>query len=537
MLKCFDISYNEISWKEARCVAFIIQKNPLLQVLNISNNSSMSSKDIKSRGVTTILQALQTVELPQMKSLNLSHTGNTNKATVNSLAKTLVRFNDLEKINISDVTVNINVILKCIEIMSSLRVLVLQNCGIDCNNAHLLSLIIAENANLHTLNVNNNNIMNTGFKIILNAFLGHQICHLKILQAANNITLDKPFIDITRTSALKFQLEYVDISNNNLKIAALFYLLAFVIDVRYLRTLKVCKLQDVQDEGNAAILNYLASFAKKLEYLDISGYRFSNDKLEEFLINIHLTHINISYCGITKGIAAHLVNDDVFNFDNLNSLDLSDSGPAVSIFCGFVKNIHTLKLQRCDISVNTLDVLMSPDSTICILHLCHNKLVDRKQKQSQLFDRLTQHLANPVSRSLKVLCLQSCELSNAEALAIFLTLKKNTVLKQLNLRNNCISYNPICCHIKDVMSENNYIEKICFVGNPMRPKETASVMLDCAWYSISVNIMEFPVTTLEQVKRYIRDNVMSINTWRVRHKNFTPLRLMFLHDRHFYGCT
>ena len=223
MLKCFDISYNEISWKEARCVSFIIQKNPLLQVLNISNNSSMSSKDIKSREVTTILQALQTVELPQMKSLNLSHTGNTNKATVNSLAKTLVRFNDLEKINISDVTVNINMILKCIEIMSSLRVLVLQNCRIDCNNAHLLSLIIAENENLHTLNVNNNNIMNAGFKIILNAFLGHQICHLKILQAANNnITLDKPFIDIGRTSTLKFQLEYLDISNNNLKIAALF---------------------------------------------------------------------------------------------------------------------------------------------------------------------------------------------------------------------------------------------------------------------------------------------------------------------------
>ena len=154
-----------------------------------------------------------------------------------------------------------------------------------------------------------------------------------------------------------------------------------------------------------------------------------------------------------------------------------------------------------------------------------------------LIDRLTQHLVNPTSRLLKELCLQSCELSNREVLAIFLTLKKNNGLKRLNLRNNCISYEPICSHIKDVLGRNSYIEQICFVGNPMKPNEIASVMLDCAWYSISINIMEFPVTTPERVKTYIRDNVMSINAWRVRHKNFTPLQLKFLCDRHFYGCT
>ena len=296
MLRCFDISYNELTCKVAKCISYIIQMNPLLKVLDISNNSSLSSKDIKKCGVTTILQALQPVELPLMRSLNLSHTGNTNKATAINLTKALVRFKNLEKINISDVTVNINIVLKCIELMAFLKVLVLQNCNIDCNNAHLLSHIIAKNAHLHTLNVNNNSIMNTGFKIILSAFLAHHVCHLKVLQVANNnITLDKPLIDVDKASGSKLQLDHLDISNNNLKVAAVYSLLNHLVDVHCLRILKLCKVQDVQDEGNARVLNYLAIFAKKLEYLDISGYNFSNDKLEEFLEHIHLAHINISY--------------------------------------------------------------------------------------------------------------------------------------------------------------------------------------------------------------------------------------------------
>ena len=535
MLKCLNISHNEITYRGARFISNIILQSPLLQELDVSNNP-LSSKDINRCGIIIILQALQTIELPHIKSLDFGYTGNANTATTDNLTKTFNKLTTLEKINISGIEGNISTILKSFENLSSVKALILKNCSIGYKDANILSNLISKKLNLQVLNINNNNITASGFKAILNAFLAHPISHLKMLQVAKNkIELDKLTIDVDKTNNKKLYLDHFDISNNKCKETAILCLLTNFIDAHSLKMLNI-NCHEVKGQTNSRILNYLAESAKKLEYLNISWCRFTSDKLQSFLEHIHLTHINISCCGITKDIANEIVKNRVFNFSTLNNLDLSDNGPALPILCSSIKNIHTLKLQRCDISIDLLDALLCYDSAVCVLHLCHNNLANKKQARLQFTDRLAQKLANPLNNSLKELCLQNCDLSTTEALAIITALKNNNVLKWLNLNNNCMLYKTFCSQLTQVenaLRENSCLEQICIVGKAMKARETASLMLSCAEYSSKISRIELPLTISEKDKADISKRVKRINTLRVKHRQFIPLSLVFLHKSNF----
>ena len=535
MLRFLNISNNEITYKGARFISVVISQNPLLQELDVSNNP-LSSKNINNCGITIILQALQAVELPHMKSLNLSYTGNTNKATTANLSKTFTKFLTLEKINISGVAANISTILKSIENMSSLKALILENCNIGYKEANILStLVICKNANLQVLNVNNNSIMNKGFISILKALLTHHVSHIKTLNISNiNIELDKLIVNVDTTKDRKLHLEHLDISNNKFKETAILSLLTNFIDVRSLKTLNI-NCYELKGECNLRILNHLANSATKLEFLSISGYIFTSDKLEQFVKHIHLTHIDISYCGITNDVATQIVENDVFKFGALNSLNLSGSGLALPLLHTSIKNIHTIKLQKCNISINTIDALTSYDSTICVLHLCHNNLANTRRAQVQIAERLADCLANPLKRSLKELCLQNCDLSTIEALAIIKALRNNSTLKCLNLSNNRMLYKPFCSqlrNVEDALRENRCLEQFSIVGNNMEPSEIANVMLSCAECSHTISKIELPFTTSEEEKARIIKHIKSINNLRVIHKS-VPLCLAFFHISHF----
>lgn len=472
-----------------------------------------------------------------MKSLNLSYTGNTNKATTANLSRTFAKFLTLEKINISGVETKISTVLKSIENMSSLKALSLENCNIGHKEANILStLIICKNANLQVLNVNNNHIMNKGFTSILKALLTHHVSHLKMLNFSNiNVELDKLIVDVDTTKDRKLHLEHLDISNNKFKETAIFSLLTNFIDVHFLKTLNI-NCYELKGESNFRILNHLANSATKLEFLSISGYMFTSDKLEQFVNHIYLTHIDISFCEITNDVATQIVENDTFKFGALNSLDLSGNGPALPILCTSIKNIHTIKLQKCNININIIDELSSYDSTICVLHLCHNNLANTKRTQMQIAERLADCLANPKKRlrSLKELCLQNCDLSTTEALTIIKALKSNSTLKWLNFSNNHISYKKFGCqlrNVEDALKENKCLEEFSIVGNNMEPSEIADVMLSCAECSNTISKIELPFMTSEE-KAHIMKCVKSINKLRVTQKS-VPVSLAFFHINHF----
>ena len=529
-LRCFNISDNEITYREAVCILNIIQENPLLQEFDISHNP-LSSKHVSKCGITIILKGLQTAEI---KKLDLSYTEIANTATVNNLSKAFKRFNTLENISISGFKRNISTILRAMEGITSLKALFLEKCNVSCKDADTISNIISQNANLQLLDVNKNKIEIEGFKSILCALLAHDVSRLKTLKVAeNNIVLEKPLYIVGRMPNAKLHLDHLDVSNKKMKVTAILYLLNHYIDVCSLKSLNICRSYDAKDHDIAGILNLLANCAKNLVCLDISGYRFISDRLQNFQDHIHLTHINISDCGITEDTADIMTKNNLLKFDTLNSLDLSNSGPATPILCRFVKNIHTIKLQRCNISVNNLDALLCCDTTICILHLCHNNLANKKQASSPFTNRLVQYLSNPVNKSLKELCLHSCELSTMDAAEIIKALKKNNTLKCLNLNNNHILYKPTLLNdVENSLRENSCLEQIWFIGNPMEARDIARLMIHCGRHSISINRMEFPLTMSEQVKEDIKKDVKSINMWRAKNNYVTPLHLVFLHNEY-----
>ena len=96
--------------------------------------------------------------------------------------------------------------------MSSLKALILENCNIGYKEANILStLIICKNSNLQVLNVNNNSIINKGFKSILKALLTHHISYLKMLNFSNiNIELNKLIVDVDKSKDRKLHLEHLD---------------------------------------------------------------------------------------------------------------------------------------------------------------------------------------------------------------------------------------------------------------------------------------------------------------------------------------
>ena len=537
MLKCFNISHNEITFKGAGFISNIISQNKLLQELDVSYNP-LSSKDTNKCGLIIILQALQTAELLHIKSVNFSHTGNANIATTDNLiTRTFKKITSLEKFNISGIEGNIiGTIRRSIENLYFLKILILEHCSIGPKDADILSTLILKKVNLQVLNVNNNNIKTAGFKAILNAFLAHPDSNLKTLKIAKNkIELDKLTIDVDKTTNTKLHLEHLDISNNIIKEAAILCLLSHVIDVRSLKTLNM-NCQEVKGQSNSSVLNHLAKSAKKLQYLNISQCRFTSDGLQSFLEHIHLNHINLGCCGMTKDIAGEIVKNDVFDFTTLNSLGLFDCGPALPILCSSIKSIHTLKLQKCDINIDVLDALLCCDSSICALHMCHNNLANRKHTQLQLVNRLAQYLVNPPNNSLKELCLQNCSLSTTEALEIITALKNNNTLKWLNLNNNHMLYKPFYCqltHVENALRENSCLEQFCIVGNKMKPRETANIMLSCGEYCREIRRIELPLTMLEKDKADIIKHTKSINELREKHKPFIPLSLFFLCTSYF----
>ena len=536
-LRCFNISDNEITHREAVCILNIIQENPILQDFDISHNP-LSSKHVSKCGIMIILKGLQTAEI---KKLDLSYTKIKNTTAVNNLSKAIKSFSTLENINISGCKISCSTILRAMETISSFKVLGLENCNISHKDVDAVSNLIIQNPNLQLLNVNKNKIKTVGFESILRALLAHDISQIKTLKVAeNDIALDKPLHILGKMNA-KLHLEHLDVSDNkNIKVTTILYLLDHFIDVCSLKSLNICRSYDAKDHDNARILHLLANSAKKLEYINLSGYRFTRDSLQNsnFQDHIHLTHINISDCGITEDIANMIAKNNSLKFDTLNSLDLSNSGPATPILCSFIKNIHTIKLQRCDISVTSLDALLCYDSTICVLHLCHNNLANKKQVPSP-FTRLVQYLSKPVNKSLKELCLHSCELSTMDAAEIIKALKENNTLKCLNLNNNHILCKPTLLNdVENSLGENSCLEQICLIGKKMTA-DIVKLMIHCGKHSISINRMEFPLMKKKsKLKEDIKRGVEIINKGRARDGYFTPLHLVFIKNFEVYNvCT
>ena len=534
-LKCFSISNNDITYRGAVCISNIIQQNLSLQDFNISYNP-LSSKHTSKCGIIKILEGLKSAEL---RSFDLSYTKIKNSTAVNNLSKAIKSFSTLEKINISGCKISCSTILRAMETMSSFKALGLENCNITHKDVDAISNLINRNPNLQLLNVNKNKITTVGFESILRALLAHDISQIKTLKVAeNDIALDKPLHILGRMNA-KLHLEHLDVSDNkNIKVTTILYLLDHFIDVCFLKSLNICRSYDAKDHDNAKILYLLANSAKNLEYVNLSGYRFTRDSLQNFQDHIHLTHINISDCGITEDIANIIAKNNLLKFDTLDSLDLSNSGPATPIFCSFIKNIHTIKLQRCDISVTSLDALLCYDSTICVLHLCHNNLANKKQVPSP-FTRLVQYLSKPVNKSLKELCLHSCELSTMDAAEIIKALKENNTLKCLNLNNNHILCKPTLLNdVENSLGENSCLEQICLIGKKMTA-DIAKLMIHCGKHSISINRMEFPLMKKKsKLKEDIKRGVEIINKGRARDGYFTPLHLVFIKNFEVYNvCT
>ena len=531
-LKYFDISDNGITYREAECISSIIQENPLLQKFNISCNP-LSSKDTFKCGIAIILDGLKTAEL---RRLDLSYTGIANSTAINNLSKAIKKLSTLENINISGCNVSGSTIIRAMESIASLKSLGLEQCNI-CSKLDIdtLSNLIIHNTNLQLLDINRNNIKTEGFERILSALLAHNVSQIKTLKVAeNDIVLNKP-LHIANAKTAKLHLEYLDVSNNKkIKATAILYLLNHYIDVSSLKSLNVCRSDyDAKDHDTAGILNLLVNDAKNLEYLNLSGYRVTGDRLQNFQDHIHLTHINISNCGITEDAADLMTKYNLLKLDGLNDLDLSGNALAIPIFCRFVQNIHTLKLQRCNVSVNSLDVLLCCNNTIHVLHLCYNNLANKKQALSPFTMRLVQYMSNPANKSLKELCLHSCELSSVDTTEIIKVLKRNTTLKCLNLNNNHILYKPILNDVKESLRvEDSCIEQICLIGKRMEARVAANLMIHCGRHSNSINTITMELALIkkmpEQVKEDIKKDVESINKWRANELIFTPLRLVFI---------
>ncbi|KAG1924912.1 NACHT, LRR and PYD domains-containing protein, partial [Pimephales promelas] len=215
-------------------------------------------------------------------------------------------------------------------VIKASRRALLNDCNLTDKSCSSLAAVLGSDTNLKELNMNNNNLQDSGVKLLCTG-LKNIKCKLEILRLRYCYMTDEGCSDVT--SALKSNpshLRELDLSGNNLGDSGVKNLSDLLMNPQF----KLEKLQlswcDMTDEGCSDVSSALKSNPSHLRELDLSVNKLGDSgvkTLSDLLMNpqFKLEKLHLQYCGIidVSSLTQSLTNSKALQF--LKELDLREN--------------------------------------------------------------------------------------------------------------------------------------------------------------------------------------------------------------------
>ncbi|XP_056118845.1 NACHT, LRR and PYD domains-containing protein 12-like [Rhinichthys klamathensis goyatoka] len=365
-------------------------------------------------------------------------------------------------------------------VIKTSKTALLNDCNLTDKSCSDLAAVLGSDTNLKELNMNNNNLQDSGVKLICTG-LKNIKCKLEILRLSCCDMTDEGCSDVT--SALKSNpshLRELDLSRNKLGDSGVKNLSDLLMNPQF----KLEKLQLVSLYCTAITVLYRCSITEKqsliltsalksnpshLRELDLSMNKLGGLRSEALMCRtegfhtVKLERLRLRYCDMTDEGCSDVTSALKSNPSHLRELDLSwnklgDSG--VKNLSDLLMNpqfkLEKLHLSYCSIteeqSLILTSALKSNPSHLRELDLSWNNLGDSGVKN------LSDLLMNPQFK-LEKLHLQYCGITDVSSLTQSLTNSKALqFLKELDLRGNKIGDSQQ--RLRDELRDSNCVLRV-----------------------------------------------------------------------------
>ena len=428
-LRCIDFSYNTLSNDATVDIGSVISCNPLLEKLNLS------SCELSESQITSILKALSS--LSRLKHLNFSHNKIADN-TASELASALAANPLLEHLNLSNCELSelhIAGIVKAFGKKESfLNFLDISSSKVTENSLCEIAAVITSNPLLEHLNVANCELSDIQ---IINMFKAlRKTSLLKFLDISHNEVTNEAANEIASVIMNNKSLQYINLNSCNLFEDSLMLIAESLTHLSFLISIDVsynCITEKAAQNMAVAIAKN-----KVLEQLHFCCCFADNTALTVFNAikqHISLTHLNIRWITVTNELANMIEGVLKFN-TNIIHLDLGYCNLQKLGFCSILRALrNATHLQYLNLESNC----MSENLALNIASLIRKNVL------------------------LKHINLCNCSLSNEGMKEIFYAISKLKSIECLNIRNNKICESA-CSFLRAALSNNKKIKYLDVSG-------------------------------------------------------------------------
>ncbi|ROL55323.1 NLR family CARD domain-containing protein 3 [Anabarilius grahami] len=339
----------------------------------------------------------------------------------------------------------------------------LNDCNLTDKSCSALAAVLTSDNNLKELNMNNNNLQDSGVKLLCTG-LKNLKCELEILRLSNcSVTEDGYKVLASALRSNPSHLIELDLTGNDPGQSGVKELSDLLQDPNcQLKTLRF--LSAAADEACQYVNRVVGKNPFLLRELNLSGHELGDTRVNQIAALLQDKHCRLNTlilykCSITEKQCVTLTSALKSNQSHLRELDLSGNkieNSGVKHLCDVLKDSHCklerLRLISCyltDEGCSALtSALKSNLSHLRELNLRWNKLGDSGVKN------LSDLLMNPQFR-LEKLDLSGCSITVKQCVILTSALKSNpSHLRELNLSGNKIE-NTGVKHLCDVLKDSH----------------------------------------------------------------------------------
>ncbi|XP_076736959.1 uncharacterized protein LOC101477089 isoform X2 [Maylandia zebra] len=353
---------------------------------------------------------------------------------------------DLDVFDLKKYSASEEALLRLLPVVQASNKALLSGCNLSERSCEALSSVLrSQSSNVRELNLNNNNLQDSGVKFLS---LGVEIPHCKLeslrLRGCNLSERScEALSPVLKTDC--YSLKELDLSDNNLQDTGVKLLsLAAKSPHCKLRTLRVShgNLTERSCEALSSVLNCQSS---SLMVLDLSNNNLQDSGIKLLSAGLKSPHCKLevlvlSDCDLSERSCEDLSTLFSSNSSSLTELDMSSNNfqdTGVKHLCSALHSPHctlkSLRLRSCNLSERSCEdlssVFSSRSSSLREVDLSNNNLQDSGVKLLSVGVKS--------STEMKTLRLSGCKLSekSCEALSSVLTSQPSS-LRELDLSNN-----------------------------------------------------------------------------------------------------
>ncbi|XP_051750709.1 NLR family CARD domain-containing protein 3-like isoform X3 [Ctenopharyngodon idella] len=351
---------------------------------------------------------------------------------------------ELEEFELQNFQKSDECVIRLSAVIKTSKRALLNNCGLTDKSCPALATVLGIDSNLKELNMNNNNLQDSGVKQLCIG-LESKMCKLEILRLSKcELTEESCSVLAAILSLDSSSLKEIDLSDNNLLNSGVKLLSDGLKNNCKLEKLRLSDCS-VTEEGYKTLASALRSNSSHLIELDLtgndpgqSGVKELNDLLQDGCYKLKTIRFLKSpaaeeaceYLSNVLGISPLLLQELDLSEDKLGDLD----GEKLSaLLVDSHSKLEKMKLNNCQLTEKSCSVLatvLSSKTILKELDLNNSHLLDSGVKE------ICEGLKNPVCK-LKILKLSNCSITEGGYNAVASALRSNpSHLIELDLTGN-----------------------------------------------------------------------------------------------------